>query len=58
MLEAKNLYRVLLYKSERQIPLDRSTSKWENNIKMNVYEDGWGRGLDSSWLKGGNTTKF
>jgi hypothetical protein len=48
MGETKNLYRVLLCKSERQKPFDRPTSKWENDIKMSANEEGLGRGLDSS----------
>jgi hypothetical protein len=48
MWETKNVYRVLLYKCERQIPLDKPTSKWENDIKIDANEDEWGRGMDSS----------
>lgn len=41
----KNPYRVLLCKSEGQRLFDRPTSKWENDIKMDANEEGWGRGL-------------
>ena len=47
MRKTKNSYRVFLCKSEGHRLFDRPTSKWENDIKMDANEEGWGRGLDS-----------
>jgi hypothetical protein len=35
-------------KPEGRRPLARSRRRWEDNIKMNVREVGWGHGLDQS----------
>jgi len=39
MRETKNLYMVLLCKSEGQRLFDRPTSKWEDYIKMDANEE-------------------
>jgi hypothetical protein len=46
MGERRGAYRVLMGKSERKRPLGRPTSRWEDNIKMDPQEVGWGYGLD------------
>jgi hypothetical protein len=35
-------YRVLVGKPERNRPLRRLRSRWEDNIKMDLQEVGWG----------------
>jgi len=35
-------YRVLVGKPEGQRQLGRRTHRWENNIKINLQEVGWG----------------
>ena len=36
------MYRVLVGKSEGKRPLGRPTRRWENNIKMDLHEVGFG----------------
>jgi hypothetical protein len=39
---------IVVGKPEGKRPLGRSRRRWEDNIKMNVQETGWGYGLDWS----------
>jgi hypothetical protein len=39
-------YRVLARKPEGRRPLVRLRSRWEDNVKMDFQEIGWGHGLD------------
>jgi hypothetical protein len=43
----RNAYRVLVGKAEGKRPLVRPRCRWENNIKINLREFGWG-GMD--WI--------
>jgi hypothetical protein len=36
----------LVGKPEGRRPLERERRRWEDNIKMNLREEGWGNGLD------------
>jgi hypothetical protein len=48
MGEGRNVYRVLVGKPEGKRPLGRPRRRWENGIKMDLREIGWGgRGVDS-----------
>ena len=38
--------RVSVGKSEGKRPLGRCRRRWEDNIKMDLHEVGWGRRLD------------
>jgi hypothetical protein len=38
----KNAYTILMGKREGKIPLGRPRRRWEDNIKMDVREIGWG----------------
>jgi hypothetical protein len=42
MWEKKNAYRILVGKPERKRQLGRPSSRWEDNIKMDLREMGWG----------------
>jgi len=44
--EGKGAYRILVGKSEEKRPLARRRRRWEENIKMDLQEVGWGHGLD------------
>jgi hypothetical protein len=44
----RNVYRVLVGKPEGKRPLERPRSRWEDGIKLDLTETGWGRGVDSS----------
>jgi hypothetical protein len=43
--ESRGIYRVLAGKTEGKKPLGRPRRRWENNIKMDLQEVGWG-GMD------------
>jgi hypothetical protein len=45
--EKRNVYSVLVGKSERKRPLGRPRRRWEDNIKMDLREIGWS-GMD--WI--------
>jgi hypothetical protein len=42
MEERRGVYRVLVRKPEGKRPLGRSRRRWEDNIKMDLQEVGWG----------------
>jgi hypothetical protein len=42
MGEGRNVYRVLVGKPEGKRPLERPRRRWENGIKMELREIGWG----------------
>jgi hypothetical protein len=47
MGEKKNAYRILVGNPEGKRPLGRPRCRWEDNIKMDLKEIGWG-GMD--WI--------
>jgi hypothetical protein len=47
--EARNVYSVLVGKPEGKIPLGRPRHRWEDGIKMDLREIGWGGG-GVEWL--------
>jgi hypothetical protein len=48
MGEGRNVYRVLVGKPEGKRPLERPRRRWEDGIKKDLGEIGWGRGVDLS----------
>jgi hypothetical protein len=46
MGEGRGVYRILVGRPEGSRPLGRPRRRWEDNIKMNLQEVGWGHGLD------------
>jgi hypothetical protein len=42
MGEGRNVYRVLMRKPEGKRPLERPRRRWEDGIKMDLREIGWG----------------
>jgi hypothetical protein len=42
MGEGRNVYRNLVGKPEGKSPLERSRRRWEDGIKMDLREIGWG----------------
>jgi hypothetical protein len=47
MGQSRGAYRDLVGKPEGRRPLERPRCRWEDNIKMDLREVGWGRhGLD------------
>jgi hypothetical protein len=51
MGEGRNVYRVLVGKHEGKRPLERLRRRWENGIKMDIREIGWGVWSGFSWLR-------
>jgi hypothetical protein len=43
MGEGRNVYRILMVNPEGKRPLGRPRRRWENGIKMDIGEIGWGR---------------
>jgi hypothetical protein len=39
--QMRNAYRMLVGKPERKKPLERHSSRWEDNIKMDLKEMEW-----------------
>jgi hypothetical protein len=46
MGEGRGAYNILVGRPERRRPLGRPRRRWEDNIKMDLQEVGWGHGLD------------
>jgi hypothetical protein len=44
MGEGRNVYRVLMGKTEGERPLERPRRRWEDGIEMDLREIGWGGG--------------
>jgi hypothetical protein len=44
MGEEREVYRVLVGKPEGKRPLERPRSRWEDGIKMDLGDIGWGGG--------------
>jgi hypothetical protein len=42
MGEERNVYRVLMGKPEEKRPLGRPKRRWEDGIRMDLRETGWG----------------
>jgi hypothetical protein len=47
MGEKRNVYRLLVGKTERKSPLGKPRRRWVDNIKMDLLEVGWG---DVDWV--------
>jgi hypothetical protein len=47
MGEKRNVYRILVGKPEGKRPLGRPRRRWEDNIRLDLREIGWG-GMD--WI--------
>jgi hypothetical protein len=48
--ERKGAYRILVGKPERKGQLGRPRHRWEDNIRMDLKEVGWGGGMDWNGL--------
>jgi hypothetical protein len=53
MGERRGAQRVLVDKLERRRSLEKPRCRWEDNIKMDLREVGWGHGVDRSGLREG-----
>jgi hypothetical protein len=51
MGENENAYRILVGKPEGKRPLGRPRCRWEDHIKVDLRDIGWGRMTGLIWLK-------
>jgi len=52
MGERRGAYRFLVGKPERKRPLGKPRPRWEDNIKIDLQEGGWGRAWTGLiWLR-------
>jgi hypothetical protein len=51
MGERRGAYRALVGKHEGRRPLGRPRRRWEDNIKLDLLEVGWGAWTGSIWLR-------
>jgi hypothetical protein len=51
MGERRDAYRILVGRPEGRRPLGRPRCRWENNIKMDIQEVGWGAWTGFIWLR-------
>jgi hypothetical protein len=49
--EGRNVYRVLVGMSDGKRPLGRQRRRWEEGIKMDLREIGWGVWSGFTWLR-------
>jgi hypothetical protein len=49
--ERRGAYRALVGNPEGRRPLGRPRHRWEDNIKMDLREVGWGAWTGSIWLR-------
>jgi hypothetical protein len=49
--ERRGTYRALVGKPEGMRPLGRPRRRWEDNIKIDLREVGWGAWTGSIWLR-------
>jgi hypothetical protein len=58
MVEGRNVYRVLVGKPRGRRPLGRPRNRWEDGIKMNLREIGWGVWNGFTCLRIGNVGRL
>ena len=51
MEERRSAYSILVGKREGNSPLGRPRHRWEDNIKMDLQEVGWGAWTGLIWLR-------
>jgi hypothetical protein len=51
MGEGRGAYRILVGRPEGRRPLGRPRRRWEDNIKMDLQEEGWGSWTGLIWLR-------
>ena len=49
--ERRGVYRVLVGKPEGKRPLEKTRRRWQDNIKIDLQEVGYGVRAGSSWLR-------
>jgi hypothetical protein len=51
MGKGRGAYRILVGRPEGRRPLGRPRRRWEDNIKMDLQEVGWGAWTGLIWLR-------
>jgi hypothetical protein len=57
MGEGRSVYRILVGKPEGKRPLGRTRHRWEDNIKLDLQDMGWGAWAGLIWLWIGTGSK-
>jgi hypothetical protein len=55
MEEERKVYKVLVGKPERKKPIRRLGHRWEDGIKVDLREIGWGVWSGFAWLRIGHS---
>jgi hypothetical protein len=55
MWEMRNVYRILVGKPEGKKPIGRPRRRWEDNIKMDLMEIGFGVWIGFIWFRIGTS---
>jgi hypothetical protein len=50
MRQERKVYKVLVGKPERKSPLGRPRRRWDNKIRMDLWEIGWRLWSEFNWL--------
>jgi hypothetical protein len=58
MEEERKLHKVMVGKSEGKRPLARPRRRWEDGIKMDLREIGWGVWSGFTWLRIGTVGRL
>jgi hypothetical protein len=58
MSEGRGEYRILVGRPEERRPLGKPRRRWEDNIKMDLQEVGWGAWTGLIWLRIGTGGKL
>jgi hypothetical protein len=58
MGEERGAYRILVRRPEGRRPFGRPRHRWEDNIKMDLQEVGWGTRTGLIWLRIGTGGGF
>jgi hypothetical protein len=53
MGEERGVYKVLVGQSEGKRPLGKARRRWEDGIRMDLRETGWGVWIGFDWLRTG-----
>jgi hypothetical protein len=51
MGEGRGAYRILVGRPEKRRPLGKPRRRWEDNIKIDLQEVGWGTWTGLSWFR-------
>jgi hypothetical protein len=53
MVEERKVYKVLVGQPEGKRPVERPRRRWDDGIKMDIMQIGWGVWSEFAWLRMG-----